>query len=85
MDHIRREKGYFTAESGKIFLSQKIIEHRNQQKHPISLESVFSRLKTGNRTRFIELLFYIYFEIWADYTQGLLYIIFILSFFNNVQ
>ena len=42
MDHIRREKGYFTAESGKIFLSQKIIEHRNQQKHPISLESVFS-------------------------------------------
>ena len=42
MDHIRREKGYFTAESGKIFLSQKIIEHRNQQKHPISQESVFS-------------------------------------------
>ena len=50
--------------------------------HPLTLTH---RLKTGNRTRFIELLFYIYFEIWADYTQGLLYIIFILSFFKNVQ
>ena len=58
------------------------------------------RLKTGDRTQFLKLLFYIYFGIWsfihtkvkiytfikrADYTQGLLYIIFILSFFNNVQ
>ena len=50
--------------------------------HPLTLTH---RLKTGNRTWFIELLFYIYFEIWSfihtkvkiytfrkwpDYTQG---------------